>query len=450
MGCCDVGRKQSAVDTRSLLALAASVPPQGMLYDGVWGKVITPLRLREWEESLSSYPDRKFAGYVCDGIRDGFRVGFSYGTSVCKRAVGNMKSVKEHKEVVEAYIGGERQAGRVLGPFSKESFLHVQVSPFGVIPKSEPGKWRLILDLSAPEGCSVNDGISKEICSLSYMSVDDVAARVVKMGRGSLMAKFDLKAAYRNVPVHPDDRWLLGMMWDDGLYVDTVLPFGLRSAPAIFNAVAEALAFVIRGQGVIWLDHYLDDFIVVGSPRTTECQEGLQIALDTCCRLGFPVADEKTVGPATLITFLGIEVDSVGMQLRLPMVKLKKLKELVASWRKRKGCRKRELQSLAGHLNHACKVVRPGRRFLRGIFGLLSQFGRRDHMIRLNAGFRADLEWWHAFVADWNGVSMIRGGGIKTGREDGGDMERCIRVLGLWSVMGGEVAADCLDGMAGF
>ena len=150
---------------------------------------------------------------------------------------------------------------------------------------------------------------------------------------------------------------------------------------------------------------------MVGSPRTTECQEGLQIALDTCCcRLGFTVADEKTVGPATLITFLGIEVDSVGMQLRLPMVKLKKLKELVASWRKRKGCRKRELQSLAGHLNHACKVVRPERRFLRGIFGLLSQFGRRDHMIRLNAGFRADLEWWHAFVADWNGVSMIRGG----------------------------------------
>ena len=86
------------------------------------------------EESLSSYPDRKFAGYVCDGIRDGFRVGFSYGTSVCKRAVGNMKSVKEHKEVVEAYIGGERQAGRVLGPFSKESLPHVQVSPFGVIP----------------------------------------------------------------------------------------------------------------------------------------------------------------------------------------------------------------------------------------------------------------------------------------------------------------------------
>ena len=60
---------------------------------------------------------------------------------------------------------------------------------------------------------------------------------------------------------------------DDGLYVDTLLPFGLRSAPAIFNAVAEALVFVIIGQGVIWLDHYLDDFIVVGPQKTTECQK---------------------------------------------------------------------------------------------------------------------------------------------------------------------------------
>ena len=54
------------------------------------------------------------------------------------------------------------------------------------------------------------------------------------------MAKFDLKSAYRNVPVHPDDRGLLGMLWDDQLYVDSTLPFGLRSAPKIFNALADA------------------------------------------------------------------------------------------------------------------------------------------------------------------------------------------------------------------
>ena len=90
----------------------------------------------------------------------------------------NMKSVQDHKEVVGAYIGAERQAGRLLGSFRKYCFTQVQVSPFGVIPNSEVGKWRLILDLSSPEGFSVNDRIKRELCSLPCMSVDDVARRV--------------------------------------------------------------------------------------------------------------------------------------------------------------------------------------------------------------------------------------------------------------------------------
>ena len=137
-----------------------------------------------------------------------------------------MRSVTEHRDVVEKYIGEE-----LLGPYDRSRFPYVHISPFGVIPKSEPGKWRLILDLSSPVGSSVNDGIDKELCSLSYMSIDDVAARVVRLGRGALMAKFDLKSAYWNIPVHPDDRWLLGMVWEEKLFMDTALPFGLHSAP---------------------------------------------------------------------------------------------------------------------------------------------------------------------------------------------------------------------------
>ena len=139
-----------------------------------------------------------------------------------------MRSVSEHRNVVEEYIHKEREAGRLLGPFKPSAFPEVHVNPFGVIPKSEPGKWRLIVDMSSPEGGSVNEGICKEWCSLSYISVDDVAHEVVKLGKGALMAKFDLKAAYRNVPVHPDDRWLLGMVWENQLFVDTALPFWVK------------------------------------------------------------------------------------------------------------------------------------------------------------------------------------------------------------------------------
>ena len=50
--------------------------------------------------------------------------------------------------------------------------LGLQVSPIGVIPKRHVvNKWHLIVDLSSPTRFSVNDGISKELCLLSYMYV---------------------------------------------------------------------------------------------------------------------------------------------------------------------------------------------------------------------------------------------------------------------------------------
>ena len=370
--------------------------------------ITTTLKPDVWERALAAHPDREFAQYVCTGIRHGFRIGFDYHRARLIPVHRNMKSAMEHGEVVERYLGEEREAQRVLGPFKRSLFPEVHVSPFGVIPKADPGKWRLILDLSSPRGNSVNDGIAKELCSLSYVTVDDIATRVLKLGKGALVAKFDLKAAYRHIPVHPDDRRLLGMEWKGGLYLDAALPFGLRSAPVIFNAVAEALAFTIRQRGVDGMDHYLDDFILVENPRSQQCKRNLEVALATCEEVGFRVAPGKTEGPTTSLSLLGVELDTELMELRLPQKKLFKLRELVEKWRRRKACTKRELQSLAGYLNHACKVIRPGRRFLRGVFGLLSRFERIDHMIRLNAAFRADMEWWHVFAEKWNGVSMLR------------------------------------------
>ena len=259
-----------------------------------------------------------------------------------------MSSARLHKEVVEWYIAAECEARRLLGPLDRSKFPQVHVSPFGVIAKAEPGKWRLILDLSFPSGGSVNDGIDKQVCSLSYISVDDIADRVMCKGKGALLANFDLKEAYRQVPIDPDVCWMLGMEWNRQLFVDTALPFGLWSAPIIFNALAEALAFMISHKGVKGLDHYLDDFSIVGAPKTSECSQSLRIALETCEQTGFFVKPEKTEGPTTRMIILGVELDSERLQLRLPQDKLDKLRELVATWRKRRACTKRELQSLAG------------------------------------------------------------------------------------------------------
>ena len=123
-----------------------------------------------------------------------------------------MPSAEEKAEVVYEYPQTEIMAGCVLRLLDLSDFPHVHTSQFGVIPKSTPGKWRLIVDMSSPEGLSVNDGIKESLCSLSYATIMDAAKGVAVFGRGSLIAKVDIRNAYRVVPAHPEDRWLMGMM----------------------------------------------------------------------------------------------------------------------------------------------------------------------------------------------------------------------------------------------
>ena len=366
----------------------------------------SPLQWRVWRDGLEKHPDRCLAAYITNGVREGFRIGFRYQSHHCKRAKANMKSATEQADVVRSYLAEECALGRVIGPLDLDAWPDVQISRFGVIPKSSGG-WRLILDLSAPEGASVNDGVDADLCSLSYVTVEDAARAVRAHGRGCLLAKVDVKQAYRMVQVHPEDRLLLGISWEGALYVDTALPFGLRSAPKIFNALAGALEWMVRQEGVQWVLHYLDDFLLVGAPRSGQCGEDLRRLLSVFERLRVPIASEKLEGPTERLTFLGIEIDSQEMTLRLPVRKLLELKSLIAEWATRKSCTKRDLQSMVGKLQHACKVVRPGRTFLRRMFELLKGVKKKDHFIRLNAAFRSDLRWWQRFLEEWNGVSMI-------------------------------------------
>ena len=169
--------------------------------------------------------------FFLTGLANGFRVGFSSPLSMLRPARRNLSSALEHPEVVEDYLQKEIVEKRVAGPFPSDTCVG-HVSRFGVIPKShQPNKWRLIFDLFSPRGHSVNDGIPKELCSMSYITVDDAVREILDVGPGSLLAKIDIKSAFCLIPVQPADRHLLAMSWNGSLYIDTCLPFGLRSCP---------------------------------------------------------------------------------------------------------------------------------------------------------------------------------------------------------------------------
>ena len=184
-------------------------------------------------------------------------------------------------------------------------------------------------------------------------------------------------------------------------------PLWAQVSPKIFNSIADALEWVVKARGAKLTFHYLNDFIVIGASMTKECADSLEILLRACKELGIPVAAHKCTGPTTCLVFLGILIDMVKMEISLPKEKLERLKRIFGYWRTKKTCTRRELESLIGHLRHAAKVVRPGRRFIRGMLSLLQIAAKPHHYVRLNASFRVDLQWWHTFVTSWNGVSIL-------------------------------------------
>eukprot|EP00731_Ephydatia_muelleri_P001726 Em0001g1726a len=169
----------------------------------------------------------------------------------------NLASTLSHPEAIDAELDTEVRAGRVLGPFPLRPSGNLRTSGLGVVPK-ENGKLRVILHLSAPEGHSVNDFISREEFTLHYSTIHHVVALLGRLNRGALMATLlDLQAAFRMVPVLASKWELLGMYWRDKYYVESCLPFGLHSAPSIFDNFASALHWILQHNYGVTLLHWL-------------------------------------------------------------------------------------------------------------------------------------------------------------------------------------------------
>ena len=103
-------------------------------------------------------------------------------------------------------------------------------------------------------------------------------------------------------------------------YVDTCLPFGVRSAPYLFNRLSEAIHWILVNKyGVRHLLHYLDDFLTAGPSDSPTCNYNLTSMLSLCERINSPVKSSKIEGPSTSITFLGIHLNTITMEASITL-----------------------------------------------------------------------------------------------------------------------------------
>ena len=131
----------------------------------------TPLKLRAWQRALADHPDRDFCSYILSGIAHGFHIGCDRAVHFCP-CTSNLLSVNQQSQLVDDQSRAEAEASCLLGPLPPHLAPLVQTNRNGMIPKPhQPGKWRLIVDLSIPAGTSIIDAISPDICHRRYASV---------------------------------------------------------------------------------------------------------------------------------------------------------------------------------------------------------------------------------------------------------------------------------------
>ncbi|CAC5425548.1 unnamed protein product [Mytilus coruscus] len=296
--------------------------------------------------------------------------------------------------------------------FLKSSFTDVSIIYHDIVDfvqmhmSGTEGGVRLIHDCSRPAGRAVND-FAGEISKQKFQTIEDAIKLVTP---NCYMSKVDLKAAYRSVKISEASQKVAGFrrIFPNGkeyTLFDRKLPFGSKLAPNIFHRLSQAVRRMMSRRGFTTVA-YLDDFFICEKTKS-RCREGMNLLITLLRALGFSISYSKVVDPCQQLTFLGVEIDSSKMEVRLPSKKLAELKADLADFSKRAHATKKQLQSLAGKLNWASAVVRGGRVFLRRIINSITRLKRDWHKTNLKGDIADDILWWHNFMSTFNGKSLI-------------------------------------------
>lgn len=370
--------------------------------------VATPLIPKHWAAALRDYPNKAQAARVISTIHTGADIAFNDEHTRHERfSCPNLTSAMDAPEVIDKWLLDECAAGRTAGPFDAPPD-GIVVSPVGLVPK-KPSGHRMIHHLSWPRSRPVESiNGNTDSLDLTLTTFDHAIDTIAVTGAGTLLSKIDIQAAYRCIPVRQQDQPLLGIKWKDKWYYDKVLPFGLSSSCARWDDFASCAKWIITNViGVTHVYHYVDDYLVIHGRITPRAALGVRdLIVRVMSWLGLPISTKKLEGPATVITYLGIEIDTVKMEARLPHAKLLELKALCAQWLTKSTCTTEELQSIIGKLNHAAKVVRSGRLFITRLWALLHATSHVKRPFRVGTEYRKDFAWWSEYLATWNGISI--------------------------------------------
>lgn len=365
------------------------------------------LNLEAWETSLEGYHDSE----ICSFLRYGWPVGYHKETPPVS-IKDNHPSATAHAQHIRQFIQDEIAHEAIIGPLKSPPFKPwTLTSPLMTRPKKNSEKRRVIIDLSFPAGCAVNDGINIHSIygrdtAYTLPCISDFTTHVKKLGPTAWAWKADLSRAYRQLRVDPIDVPLLGLTFKDNVYIDLCPSFGCKSLSASCQRMAMAVVYLMAKHGWTVLA-FLDDFAGVEQTQL-RAEKAYNQFLQISKELGLQLALDKCAPPSQQLQWLGYDIDILNMVISIPKEKLDQVLEECSAWTHKAKASERMIQSLIGKLLHVANCITHGRKFVTRILAMLRYMKSVNRMwTTVGPEFRADIAWFLHYSQKGNGIALI-------------------------------------------
>ena len=367
-------------------------------------RIPSGLNIENWRRYLEGYSDPNLADYL------------EYGWPInCDRrsplvpTERNHFSAEAYPDHIDYYIETELRHAALLGPFAGPPVFPTHINPLMTTEKKDSEHRRVILDLSFPPGASVNDGISQVDyidgpLTVRLPTVNSLERRILDLGKGAYLYKTDLARGYRQLRVDPSDWGLIAFRHRGAYYLDICPPFGLRSSAMMMVRTTSAITQLHLKRGFVSIA-YIDDFggAEGGKDRAEDALANLQ---DLFRELGMEEAPAKVCPPSQVMTWLGIQFDTVKMNMSIPPKKLEEIAETLRAWQGKARANLKEIQSIFGLLQFVTSVAPSARLFTNRILEAMREM-TPDRYTTLSWGFKRDLKFFQDLLPNFKGVKII-------------------------------------------
>ena len=368
-------------------------------------RIPSGLNIESWRRYIDLYDDINLPEY----LEFGWPINLSRAQPLIP-SFSNHFSAQAYSEHVDFYIQTELGFNALLGPFARSPVDGTHTSPLMTREKKNCEHRRVIVDLSFPKGFSINDGIhlSQYIdgpLNVKLPTVHSMESRILELGQGAFLYKTDLARGYRQLRVDPMDWGYLAFQHKGQTYIDVCPPFGLRSSAMMMVRTTSAITKIHKSKG-FQSEAYIDDFGGAEKHRT-DAKSALTTLQDLFLELGMVQADNKVCEPSQVMTWLGIEFNTIAMTMTLPEKKLLEVVECVREWGDRKRATLKQIQSLFGLLQFVACVAPPAKLFTNRILDAMREIGS-DNYTSLSWGFKRDLKFFSDLLPQLKGVKLMQ------------------------------------------